>query len=110
MEKIQLSYLLIALLGMFIHTAFKVLRNKKKNTGFDFKKFFTDPMNYWRIALTAASVIALMMFTDEEHRLFGFNIEGVTPEFNYFVIGYMNHSLIRNLMKLLKGKIADVGA
>jgi uncharacterized membrane protein len=110
MEKIQFTYLLLALLGAIIHKCFKVLKaTKKAKEPFSFRVFLKDRMNYVRLLLTVASVLALMLMADDVSHIFGITLkDGSTAKsVTFFLIGYLNSSLIRNLLKVFKKRIKD---
>jgi hypothetical protein len=96
--------LLLAFLGVFIHVLMKIQNRKDKTEKFSFVTFFGNSMNWVRIMLTLASVIALLLMADDLSALLGVKLEDGTTAYSFFAFGagYMNHSLILNVLKLFK--------
>lgn len=102
MEYINLQYVLLAILGMVIHILMKIAeRGNKKNNPFSFRVFFADRMNWVRIGLSLASVIALMLMAEDLTDTLGITLSDGSPAKSIFSFGagYLNHSLIRNILK-----------
>ena len=105
MDLIQLEYLGLAFLGMVIHILMKIANRKdKKINKFSFKKFFSDSMNWVRILLSISSVIALILMADDLSDLMGIKLSDGSPARSLFAFGagYLNHSMIRNVLKIFK--------
>ena len=109
LEKIQFSYVLIAMLGMLIHKLQMVIEKSKNTRGFQFSivQFFTDKMNWIRIVLSTAVVFALMLVADDAGQILGITLkDGSTAKtFMYLLIGYFNVSLFRTILKIFKKRI-----
>jgi hypothetical protein len=105
MENLNLELILLAVLGMIIHVLMKVSeRADKKQNKFSLKVFFSDSMNWVRILLSLTSVLALMIMADDVADVMGITLSDGAPakEIFAFGAGYLNHSLIRNLLKMFK--------
>lgn len=105
MENINLQYVLLAVLGMVIHILMKIAeRGNKKSNPFSFKVFFADRMNWVRIALSLTSVLALMLMAEDLSDTLGIQLSDGSPAKSIFSFGagYLNHSLIRNILKRFK--------
>ena len=104
-ENLHLEYLLLAFLGMIIHILMKVAERKEKvNNPFSLKVFFADKMNLVRILLSLTSVLALMLMADDLTDTLGITLSDGSPAKTIFSFGagYLNHSLIRNILKRFK--------
>jgi hypothetical protein len=105
MEDLNLQYVLLAVLGMVIHILMKIgERGNKKGNPFSFKVFFADRMNWIRIALSITSVLALMLMAEDLTDTLGITLSDGSPAKSIFSFGagYLNHSLIRNILKRFK--------
>ena len=102
MQDLNLQYVLLAVLGMVIHILMKIgERGNKKANPFSFKMFFADRMNWIRIALSITSVLALMLMAEDLTDTLGITLSDGSPARSIFSFGagYLNHSLIRNILK-----------
>lgn len=101
MEHLSLQYIILAVLGMIIHILMKISERKDKSSKFSFKVFFADKMNWVRIALSLASVLALMLMAEDLTNTLGITLTDGSPAKSIFSFGagYLNHSLIRNVLK-----------
>lgn len=105
MENLNLELMLLALLGMIIHILMKVVeRKEKKANKFSLKVFFSDSMNWVRILLSISSVVALMIMSDDITDMMGITLSDGSPARQIFAFGagYLNHSMIRNVLKVFK--------
>ena len=105
MQDLNLQYVLLAVLGMVIHILMKIgERGNKKGNPFSFKVFFADRMNWIRIALSITSVLALMLMAEDLTDTLGITLSDGSPAKSIFSFGagYLNHSLIRNILKRFK--------
>jgi len=105
MENLNLQYILLAILGMAIHILMKIAeRGNKKSNPFSFKVFFNDKMNWVRMALSLTSVLALMLMAEDLTDTLGITLSDGSPAKTIFSFGagYLNHSLIRNILKRFK--------
>lgn len=107
MENLNWEYILLAVLGMVIHILMKIAeRGNKKSNPFSFKVFFADRMNWIRIALSLTSVLALMLMAEDLSDTLGIQLSDGSPAKSIFSFGagYLNHSLIRNILKRFKSE------
>jgi len=106
MEHLSLEYILLAVLGMTIHILMKISERKNKSEKFSFKVFFADRMNWVRIALSLTSVLALMLMAEDLTNTLGITLTDGSPAKSIFSFGagYLNHSLIRNILKNFENK------
>lgn len=105
MENLDIQYIVLAILGMVIHILMKVSERKDKKTNkVSLKVFFSDSMNWIRIALSITSVIAIMFMADDIADMMGITLSDGSPARGIlsFGAGYLNHSLIRNVLKVFK--------
>jgi hypothetical protein len=105
MENLTLEYILLALLGMVIHILMKVAnRGDKKNNKFSLKTWVQDRMNWVRLVLAVSSTVALMIMADDLANMLGVTLSDGSPANSVFAFGagYLNHSLIRNVLKVFK--------
>jgi hypothetical protein len=103
MENLTPEYLLLALLGMIIHILMKVSdRRNKKDEKLSLKGFFSDSMNWIRMMLSILSAVALIMMSDDISSALGITLtDGSSAKTLFaFTAGYLNHSLIGNLLKI----------
>jgi hypothetical protein len=91
-------------LGVLIHILIHVLNRKNKNIPFSFSYFITDNDNWIRIILSALSIFALLLMSESLSEIFGVTLRDGSPARDVFafMIGYFNHSLIRNVLKIFK--------
>lgn len=106
MHNLIIEYLLLSLLGMIIHISMKVLSRKNKTEKPNIALFLKNPMNWARMLLTMASTIAVLIMMDDIAKLLHINLEdgSTAKSVIAFLAGYSNHSLIRNLLKILGRK------
>lgn len=104
MENLSFEYLLLAFMGMLIHVLMKVYERNDKSKPFSLKVFFKDSMNWIRIGLVVCSVIALMLMAEDLTDILGIKLTDNSPAKSVFsfLAGFMNHSLIRNILKRFK--------
>lgn len=101
MENLNYEYLLLAFLGMFIHILMKI-GDRDKKSKLSFKKFISTPNNWVRILLSVTSVVALIMMADDISDMLKIKLSDGSPAKSIFAFGagYLNHSLIRNVLKI----------
>ena len=101
MDTLTIKYIVLALLGMALHILMKVIERKDKSQKFSFKTFFSDKMNWVRIILVIISTATLMLMADDLTDMFGIQLADGSPAKSVFSFGagYLNHSLIRNILK-----------
>lgn len=105
MENFSFEYLGLALLGLLIHILMKVIsRPNKKSNKVSIKAFFKDSMNWVRILLSVASIVALLMMAEDLADMLGITLGDGSPARKVFAFGsgYLNHSLIFNALRMFK--------
>jgi len=108
MENLNFINILLAILGMVIHVCFKVIHTTSKSKQpFSLIQYLGNKMNYVRAVLTIASVVALMITAHDVAKYVGLLLpDGQVPSrLIFLVIGYFNHSIIRNALKMFKRRI-----
>lgn len=103
---IQNSYLLLAFLGMFIHILMKVLNRKDKSKKLSFRVFFSDSTNWIRMILAILSTIAILMMSSDIADMLHIQLSDGSSAKSVlaFMAGYLNHSIIRNLLSIFNKK------
>jgi hypothetical protein len=97
--------LLLGFLGMFIHVLMKISeRADKKKNKFSLKVWFSDRMNWVRLLLSISSMVALLIMSDDLADMMGITLSDGSPAPKVFAFGagYLNHSMIRNVLKRFK--------
>ena len=105
MENFSWEYLGLALLGLFIHVLMKIAsRGNKESNKVSVKAFFKDSMNWVRILLSLSSIIALLLMAEDLTDMLGITLGDGSPARSVFAFGagYLNHSLIWNVLKAFK--------
>lgn len=104
MEYLNLNIILLAVAGMLIHLLMFVASKTKGKNKFNLKVWTKDSMNWIRLALAVISTIALLLMLEEIALLFGVTIEGHQGLLKVvaFASGYLNHSLIKNLLRMFR--------
>ena len=105
MENLSWQYVGLAILGLLIHILMKVEgRNNKKSNKISIRTFFKDNMNWIRIVLSVVSIIALLMMAKDLTDMLGITLRNGSPARSVFAFGagYLNHSLIFNVLKVFK--------
>lgn len=113
MEHLNLTYIGLALLGLFIHVLMNIAgRSNKKTNKFSFKVFFSDSMNWVRILLSIASIIALLIMSEEIGDMMGIVLTDGSPAPKVFAFGagYFNHSIIKNVLRSFKKGEDNMGS
>lgn len=107
MENLNPTMITLAALGMLIHALMFVLQYTNKKNKFSFKIWFADKMNWIRIILAMASTVAILLMIDDIAAYFGMTIEGHGSVLKLiaFTAGYLNHSLIKNVLRTFKKKV-----
>lgn len=110
MEYLNLQTILLAISGMVIHVLMFVLSKCKGKNKFQLSVWLQDSMNWIRIILSLVSTFVLFLMLDNVATMLNVSVEGHDSLLNIvaFAIGYFNHSLIKNILKLFKGAIDDV--
>ena len=106
MDTLTIKYIVLAILGMTLHIIMKI-QNRSAKGKFSLKTFFKDKMNWVRIILAVISTVALMLLADDLSNMFGITLENGSPAKSLFSFGagYLNHSLVRNILKAFKKKV-----
>jgi hypothetical protein len=105
MENFSWEYLGLAVLGLFIHILMKIASRTNKNTNkVSISSFFKDSMNWVRILLSLSSIVALLMMAADLSDMLGVTLKDGSPARSVFAFGagYLNHSLIFNVLKVFK--------
>lgn len=105
MANLTLEYIFLAFLGMTIHILMKIgERSNKKGSKISFKIWIYDRMNWVRLVLTICSTLALIIMADDLSNMFNITLSDGSPARSVFAFsaGYLNHSLIRNFLKVFK--------
>lgn len=107
MEYLNTTMITLALLGMLIHLLMFVIQKTKGKNKFSFKTWASDSMNWIRLALALSSTLAILLMLDEIAALFGVNVEGHGGLLKLvaFSAGYLNHSLIKNILRAFRKEI-----
>ena len=106
MEILHIEYLTLALLGVIIHIAMKVTNRTDKTQKFSLKVWCADKLNWVRVVLSVASTIAILLMGPDIADVMGITLKDGAPALGIlaFLAGYLNHSMIRNLLKMFNKK------
>ncbi len=104
MINIELQSVLLAVLGMLVHILMHIIQRKNKHLPTSIKYFLAEKINWIRIVLALISTFALLLMADDVANILGINLtDGSSAKSVFaFLCGYMNHSIIRNLLKMFK--------
>jgi|TARA_B110000503_G_C7096792_1_gene391973 hypothetical protein len=104
MSNLTMEYILIAFLGMFIHILIHILNRKNKSIPLSFSYYITDIDNWIRMILSTSSIFALLIMSESLSNMLGITLSnGASAKDVFaFVTGYLNHSLIKNVLRILK--------
>lgn len=104
MTNLTLEYISIALLGVIIHILIHILNRKNKSIPISFGYYISDVDNWIRIILSIVSIIALLMMSESLSNMLGIQLSDGSPAKDVFafISGYMNHSLIKNVLRIFK--------
>jgi hypothetical protein len=104
MENLNITYISLAFLGMTIHILMKISARMDKSTKPSFKAFFADRQNWIRIILSVLSTFAILLMADDIADVMQIKLSDDSPAKSIlaFLAGYMNHSMIRNLLEMFK--------
>jgi hypothetical protein len=104
MENFQLQYILLAILGMVIHIITHVLQRQNKKVPMSIKYFLSDFYNWIRILLVIVSIATLFLMADDVANILGITLSDGSPARSVFAFlcGYLNHSIIKNIIKIVK--------
>jgi len=106
MEYLNIQYLTLALLGVIIHIAIKITNRTDKTEKFSLKVWCDDRINWARAIISIASTLAILMMAPDIANVMGITLTDGAPALGIlaFLAGYLNHSMIRNLLKMFKKK------
>jgi len=104
LNNFQFEYLLLAFLGMFIHILMHILIRKNKSIPLSLSYYLSDVDNWIRLILSISSIFTLLILSDNLSDMFGIKLSDGKPAKDVFafITGYLNHSLIKNVLKLVK--------
>ena len=104
LTNLTLEYILLAFLGMFIHILIHILNRKNKSIPITLGYFVSDIDNWIRLILSITSIIALLMMSESLSNIFGIKLsDGSSAKDVFaFITGYLNHSIIKNVLRILK--------
>jgi hypothetical protein len=104
LTNLTLEYTLLAFLGMLIHILIHILNRKNKSIPISFSYYISDIDNWIRLILSITSIFALLMMSESLSNIFGIKLtDGSSAKDVFaFITGYLNHSLIKNVLKIFK--------
>jgi hypothetical protein len=104
MGNLTIEYLLLAFLGMFIHILIHILNRKNKSIPLSFGYYVSDVDNWIRLILSITSIFALLLMSESLSNILGITLSnGASAKDVFaFITGYMNHSLIKNVLRIIK--------
>lgn len=104
MSNITFQYVLLAFLGMFIHILIHILIRKNKNIPLSISYYVSDLDNWIRLILSIASIFALLIMSDSLSDILGIKLSDGSPAKDVFsfIAGYLNHSMIKNVLRIIK--------
>jgi hypothetical protein len=104
MSNLTIEYILLAFLGMFIHILIHILNRKNKSIPLSFSYYVSDIDNWIRLILSFVSIFALLIMSDSLSDMLGIKLsDGSSAKDVFaFVTGYLNHSLIKNVLRIFK--------
>lgn len=104
MTNLTIEYVALALLGMIIHILMHVLNRKNKTIPISFGYYISDVDNWIRVILSVLSIFALLMMSESLANMLGIQLSDGSPAKDVFafITGYMNHSLIKNVLRFIK--------
>jgi hypothetical protein len=106
MGNLTIEYILLAFLGMFIHILIHILNRKNKTIPISFGYYVSDIDNWIRLVLSISSIFALLLMSESLSNILGITLSnGASAKDVFaFITGYMNHSLIKNVLGIFKRK------
>lgn len=104
MTNLKIEYILLAFLGMFIHILIHILNRKNRSIPLSFSYYVSDIDNWIRLILSFVSIFALLIMSDSLSDIFGIKLSnGASAKDVFaFITGYLNHSLIKNVLRIFK--------
>jgi hypothetical protein len=99
-----LEYILLAFLGMLIHILIHILNRKNKSIPISLGYYISDVDNWIRLILSIVSIFALLLMSESLSNIFGIKLSDGSSarDIFAFITGYLNHSLIKNVLRLVK--------
>lgn len=103
-NNLTLEYIFLAFLGMFIHILIHILNRKNKSIPLTFSYYVSDIDNWIRLFLSITSIIALLIMSQSLSNMLGITLsDGSSAKDVFaFITGYLNHSLIKNVLRIVK--------
>jgi hypothetical protein len=104
MGNLTIEYVFLAFLGMFIHILVHILNRKNKSIPLSFSYYVSDVDNWIRLVLSIASIFALLIMSESLSNMLGVTLSnGASAKDVFaFITGYLTHSLIKNVLRILK--------
>jgi hypothetical protein len=104
MNNLTFEYLSLAFLGMIIHILIHILNRKNKSIPLSFGYYVSDIDNWIRLILSITSIFALLIMSESLSNILGITLSnGASAKDVFaFITGYLNHSLIKNVLRILK--------
>ena len=74
--------------------------------GFSLKYWLCDKLNWVRIIIAVTSMVALLLMAEDVADVMGITLSDGAPAKSIlaFLAGYLNHSLVKGVLKVLKKK------
>lgn len=100
------EYIALAILGIVMHVLVKIMNRNDKSKPVSFKSFWSESKNRIRVVLSVVSVAVILLLADDIADLMQIQLSDGSParRFLAFLAGYLNHSLIRELLKSFNRK------
>lgn len=104
MNNLTIEYILLAFLGMIIHIFIHILNRKNKSIPLSFGYYISDVDNWIRLILSVLSILSLLIMSDSLSDMLGITLSnGASAKDVFaFITGYLNHSLIKNVLRMVK--------
>jgi hypothetical protein len=104
MSNLNFEYFLLAMLGMVIHILIHILNRKNKTIPLSIGFFIFVLENWIRLILSLLSIVALLMMSESLSDMLGIKLSNGSSAKDVFafVTGYLNHSLIKNVLRIFK--------
>lgn len=102
MKHLSVETITLALLGLIIHEMIKFMIRKKKDTKFSFSFWIKD--NWMSVVLSVACTFSLLLMLDDITNYFNIQTEenSSIESILAFTFGYLNQSLIKNIIGIFK--------
>ena len=101
---LEMEYYVLAFLGVLLHIMMHIKQRRNKTIPLSFAYFIYDKENWIRIFTSIISVVVLLIMAEEITDILGIKLSDGSPAKKLFAfsIGYLNHSIIRNVLKMYK--------